>query len=295
MKTCHPSLYYICVSIILSFLPFQAAAIQPGEVRWHNEQADTTRITEILVSATDANYGSDGALITAIARTFICTPYKAATLEGEPEMLTVDLDEMDCTTFVENVLAMALTVKERRNAWQDFVYNLGNIRYRQGRMNGYSSRLHYISDWIVDNSHRGNIVEMTGRLPNSTYTVKTLDYMSTHRDAYPALADSAEYERLKNFEGGFRSHRFPYLRSSTLMSKWASQYLQEGDIIAFTTKVKGLDVSHIGIIAMKADGPHLIHASSKEGKVTEETRTLSEYLKKNPAVTGARIIRLGSR
>ncbi len=273
----------------------RALAIMPGEVRWHNEAADTTRITEILIDASHQPSEPVGDLTVHIAEKFLDTPYVGGTLEGAPEQLTVNLDELDCTTFVENVLAMVLTVREGRSAWQDFVYNLGQIRYRQGRLDGYSSRLHYISDWIVDNTHRGNIKEMTGRLPSSAYAVKTLDYMTKHRDSYPALADSAEFERMKNCEIGYRSHRFPYIRTSTLAGKWSKENLQNGDILAFTTKTPGLDVSHMGIVVMKNDGPHLMHASTRAGKVTIEERSLAEYLRKNTNITGARIIRPADR
>lgn len=273
----------------------EAGAVMPGEVRWHNEASDTTRITRILVDAAKAGYKTDGELIAAIGREFRDVPYVAGTLEGAPEQLTVDLDEMDCTTFVETVMAMALTVKEGRTGWQDFIYTLGDLRYRQGRVDGYASRLHYVSDWIVDNTHRGNLREATGRMPGVAYEVKTLNFMSHHRDLYPALTDSLQYEKIKDCEIGYRSHRFPYVRAAALSGKWARENLKEGDVLAFTTKTAGLDVSHMGIVVMAGDGPHLLHASSKAGRVIEDPRPLSEYLRKNPSVTGARIIRPGER
>ena len=112
-------LYIICGVMTLS-----AAAVMPGEVRWHDEAADTARITAILVKASDVNARSVQERVGAIAREFIGTPYVAGTLEGTPEALTVNVDQMDCTTFVETVLAMAVTVGERRSSWRDFLYNL---------------------------------------------------------------------------------------------------------------------------------------------------------------------------
>lgn len=285
---------YLCILTVLLAGHLTAGAVMPGEVRWHNEQSDTARITSLLMDMSRASIPDDGEMIVAIARRFIGTPYAAGTLEETPEMLTINLDGLDCTTFIETVLAAALTLREHREGWQDFVYNLGNIRYRQGTVSGYTSRLHYISDWIVDNTHRGNISETTGRMPGAVYTVKTLDYMTRHRSSYPALADSAEFERMKNCEIGYRSHRYPYIRSSALSGKWAKENLKTGDILAFTTKTQGLDVSHLGIVVMKDDGPHLLHASSREGKVVEESRVLGEYLRKNTSITGARIIRPAS-
>ncbi len=267
-------------------------AVGPGEVRWNNEASDTTRITGILIEASALKSPSPNELVSFIGQKFIATPYAAGTLEGTPETLTVNLDSMDCTTFMETVAAMALTIEESRNSWQDFLYNLERIRYRQGRTDGYASRLHYISDWIVDNTHRGTIQEVTDRLKGSAYQVKTLDYMTSHRNAYPALADSAEYARMKSVETGYRSHRFPYIKSAALMSNGAKDILRDGDIIAFTTKTDGLDVSHIGIILMDNGTPRLLHASSKAGKVIVDPRPLSEYLQKNRSITGGRIIRL---
>ena len=264
----------------------------PEQIRWHNEAADTTAITKFLIKATDFGASNPNELMEFIGRQFIDAPYKAGTLERQPEALTVNLEEFDCTTFIETVTALALTVEEHKNSWQDFIDNLETIRYRQGEVNGYSSRLHYFSDWIVSNTHRGIVREVTDRIPQSDSQIKTLDYMSRNRSSYPALADDAEYEAIKNMEVGFRSHRFPYIKSGRIAAKPILSSLRGGDIIAFTTKKDGLDISHVGIIVMEKDGPRLLHASSREGKVTIDKLSLAEYLKKSPAITGIRVIRL---
>ena len=272
-----------------------AQAVNPGQTRWTNEESDTTRITEILVEASSKGLSTSNEAMAFIGKKFIGTPYTASTLEGTPEMLTVNLDGMDCTTFIETVAAMAITIAENRNSWQDYLYNIENLRYRHGKMDGYSSRLHYISDWIVDNTHRGNIREVTDRLPGSAYQVKTLDFMTGHRDSYPALKDSMEFERMKSVEVGYRSHRFPYIKSAALQGKGMASTLQSGDIIAFTTKTAGLDVSHLGIILIEDGVVRLLHASSKAGKVVVDPQPLAEYLRKNRNITGGRIIRIAPR
>ncbi|MDE5750928.1 MAG: DUF1460 domain-containing protein, partial [Duncaniella sp.] len=206
--------------ILASLLPLSSHAVMPGEVRWNNETADTTRLTTLLVDASrtlrEQPQRVTGPVVRAVAERFIGTPYKGRTLEGTPERLTVNLDSLDCTTFVETVLAIVLTVEDNRTAWQDYLFTLEQLRYRQGKMDGYSSRLHYVSDWIVDNIHRGNLRELTDRLPGVAYQVKTLDFMSKNRDLYPALADQEQFEKINNFEVGYRSHRFPYIRSGAL-------------------------------------------------------------------------------
>lgn len=266
-----------------------ANAILPSEAVFAHESTDTTRINRLLAIAIEKR--DPQARVAAVGRELIGTPYATGTLEGTPEQLKINLDSMDCTTYVETVMAIAYTAGEGRTSWRDYVYNLEKIRYRQGTINGYASRLHYISDWIVDNTHRGTLVEYTSRMPINDWAVKTLDFMSSHRDKYPALKDSAEYARIKNAEIGYRNHRFPYIKATRLGAKPIISALKEGDVVAITTKTPGLDVSHMGII-VKIDGaPYLMHASSKQGKVVIDSLNLAEYLRRNGG-TGIRVIRL---
>lgn len=283
---------YIIYIVILAATSGNVFAAGKRPVRWHNEAADTTAITRILIKATDLDASSTNELVEFIGREFLDTPYKGGTLEGSPEMLTVNLDEMDCTTYMETVAALALTVSSGRCSWQDFAEMLSNIRYRNGEPDGYASRLHYISDWIITNSHRGYVREVSNRFPSADSQIKTIDFMSRNRKAYPALADSLEYERVKNMEVGYRSHRMDYIKSARLFSKAVTNAFKAGDIVALTTKTNGLDVSHVGIIVIEKDGPHLMHASSKAGKVVIDPLTFADYMKKNHQLTGFRVIRL---
>lgn len=283
---------YIIYILLLIILPANVHAANPSEVRWHNEAADTTTITRILIKATDLCASNPNQLVEFIGREFIGTPYKAGTLEGSPEALTVNLEEMDCTTFMETVVALALTVENHRCSWIDFLDMLETIRYRNGYADGYASRLHYISDWVITNTHRGYIKDVTDRIPQSDVQIKTLDFMSRNRSKYPALSDSTSFEGIKNMEVGYRSHRFPYIKSARLSSKPIINALKGGDIVALTTKTNGLDVSHVGILVIEKDGPHLLHASSKEGKVVIDKLPLTEYMRKAHQLTGIRVLRL---
>ncbi len=283
------TLLYIATSLLI---PFTLRGVTPSQIRWHNESTDTTKITKLLIQATDFSASNPNELMEFIGRQFVGMPYKSGTLEMEPETLTINLDEFDCTTFIETVTALALTIEDRKNSWQDFANNLESLRYRQGEANGYASRLHYFSDWIVTNTHRGYIKEVTDRIPQSDSQIKTLDYMSHNRASYPALKDSATFEGIKNMEVGYRSHRFPYIKSARLTSKPVTNALKGGDIVALTTKTGGLDVNHVGLIVIEKDGPHLLHASSREGKVVVDKLPLAEYMRKSSNLTGIRVIRL---
>ncbi len=288
----------VLLIIILYVVTVAANAqnITPTTIHWHSEATDTVKITDLLSKAAAIKGRSVQDRVGAIARMFVDTPYKSATLEIVPEGLVINLDEMDCTTFVENVAALAITVGEGRSAWQDFLHNLTSLRYRAGAVTGYASRLHYISDWIIDNSHRGNMREVTGDFPGVAYQIKSLDFMTSNRDKYPALADDETFNRIKNTEIGYRNHRFPYIKSGAIGSNRVTQMLRDGDIVALVCRTPGLDVSHLGIITIADDGaPHLLHASLKEGKVVIDSLPLTEYLKKNRNLIGMRVIRLADR
>ena len=130
---------------LLSLIALCGAAQRAHNVEWYNEASDTTRITHILIE--EARHPDRGNPV-RLGMLFNDTPYGAHTLEGETEALRVNLDSMDCTTFVETVAALAVTAREGRSSWQDFLYNLERIRYRQGTMRDYTSRLHYILSLI---------------------------------------------------------------------------------------------------------------------------------------------------
>lgn len=279
-------------SLISSAITLSASAkVHPSMVRFHDSESDTVRITKLLLD--NENISDPNQRVANIARQFIDTPYEASTLECEgPESLTVNLDGLDCTTFVENVLALAITSGEHRTSWRDFLYNLEGLRYRGGELDGYPSRLHYFSDWVVNNSHRGNIVEVTNQFPDYRSQIKTLDFMSKNAGKYPALADSTTLADVKNFEMGYRKHQYPYIPWNNVASKAVREKFKDGDVIAILTKAPGLDVSHMGFIIKDDKGqPHLLHASSKEGKVILDNQPLMEYLKKNGS-PGIRVIRL---
>lgn len=280
----------LLTAFTLCIICLNASAL--ANVRFNNEAADTTRITEILIDTAAKKFKTPSERVGYIARKFIGTPYVANTLEVSPELVTVNLDGLDCTTFVENVLAMAYTVGEGRTSWRDFVYNLERLRYRGGEVNGYGSRLHYICDWFVDNIHRGNIEDATRLFPKINYVVRTIDFMSSNRDKYPALADSTEFERIKSIEIGYRSHRFPYVKTNDLSGKDTKAAFRDGDAVALVSSMKNLDVTHMGFIVIENGEPYLLHASSTDGKVEISSRPLADYMKRNRSLIGVRVIRL---
>lgn len=272
-------------------------AVAQSEVRFFNEQADTARISELLSQGASHKFADNEARVAFFARNFIGTPYVAHTLENDTEILTVNIDQLDCTTFVETALALAYTSAENRKSWRDYIYNLRRFRYRNGTVDGYPSRLHYICDWAIDNMHRGNISDATRFFPRINYMVRTIDFMSNHRKSYPALADSANFARIKAIEDGYRNHRFPYIRTSDLGAKDTKTAFRNGDVVAFVSALKDLDVTHMGIIVKESPSadPYVLHASQTGGKVEITKQTLAEFVKKNRQWIGVRVFRLADQ
>lgn len=278
-------------SLLIYITSVSAQAI-PSKIEFNNEKSDTTRLTQILIEADSQGGRARRAqdYVLSMAEQFIGTPYKSGTLEGDEEHLRINLDGMDCTTFVETAMALALSAGEKRTSWRDFTFNLERLRYRGGTMRGYASRLHYISDWALDNSTLGILNEVTDRIGRTDRMVKSLDWITSHRGDYPALSDSATFAAMKHVESGFHGHRLLYIKSTML----GGASLTDGDIIALVTKKDGLDVSHMGIIKMIKGKPHLIHASSTAGKVVLEDKPLADYLRRQRDIAGIRVFRLAN-
>lgn len=242
-------------------------------------------------------YPDLGEQVFAIGNISLDFPYKEKTLDSEAgEKLSMDLENLDCTTFVENSLAIAKTLRENDNpTFNDFYNNLESIRYRNGRMDGYASRLHYISDWINDNVSRGNIEDITKQIHGYKSINKPLNYMTSHRNQYLQIKNNTElYNQIADVEKNYKQNDIPYIPKNKLNDTAVCSKLRTGDVVAFVTNEPGLDFSHMGIIRMGDDGrPHLLHASSTRGKVFyEKNDNLAYQLHGRKDIIGIRVLRL---
>ena len=267
----------------------QAATVT--QMRFHCD-SDTIVINELLMKGYESGIDEANALIEFYARQLLGTPYVAHTLEADEEVLTINIHELDCLTFIETLYSLTRATLAKRYSWRDFAANIENVRYRGGEMGDYSSRIHYISEWIIDNHMRGNLVEVTPDLPHVDYMVKNIDYMTHHTDSYRQLKDdSAMVEKIRRYE--LRNHRFPYVKRSWLNDKAVKAALRSGDFVSLVTKIEGLDVSHNGIIIVDDKGdPYLLDASMSGGKVMLEPKPLFRYLEKSKTNIGIRVFRM---
>ncbi|MFW5822942.1 MAG: N-acetylmuramoyl-L-alanine amidase-like domain-containing protein, partial [Tangfeifania sp.] len=209
--------------------------------------------------------------------------------ETEPEQLVVNLREMDCTTFAENCLAIAKTIQSGTHTFEQFTQELKDIRYRNGNIDGYPSRLHYFSDWIFDNQQKRLIKDVSKEITATPYD-KDIDFMSTHPGSYKQLKDSTSLvEKIAEQEKDINSRQYFYI-PETIITEVENQ-LMDGDIVGITTSVEGLDISHVGILVRKAGRIHLMHASSLAEEVVISEETLEGYLLNSKPATGIMVAR----
>lgn len=219
---------------------------------------------------------------------FIGTPYVAKTLETEPEQLIVNLRELDCTTFAENVLAIARTVKSKNPSFETFTKELQHIRYHNGIVDGYPSRIHYFSDWIFESNKKNLIKDVSKEITNIPYPLQ-VNFMSTHPESYVQLKDSTLIPVIAEKEQEI-SKREMYFIPEERIAEFENQ-LKDGDIAGITTSIKGLDISHVVILQRVAGKIHILHASTTANKVILSEETLEEYLKNSKSATGIMVAR----
>lgn len=231
-----------------------------------------------------------GQLVTESALFFLGVPYVASTLEKEPEGLVANLHEMDCATFTDNVIALARTIKGDNPSFESYCLNLRQLRYREGVVAGYLSRLHYTSDWVYVNDKRGIVRDVnkeTGGIPLKLH----LSFMSTHPDSYRQLKGNPSLiEEIAQKEKEISARTTYYFIPRDKIEACAGK-MQPGDMVCFTTAVKGLDTSHVGFIYKDGGRLTFIHASSLQKKVTVESSSLEEYVRKGKNTTGIMLAR----
>ena len=253
------------------------------------EKADSIFIEAVIAMHPTTNYSTTGERMIAIAQEFIDREYAGGTLDlHDNEPLFISCSQLDCTTFVETVLATALCTTD--GDFAQFCKNLELIRYREGIRNGYTTRLHYISWWIADPAKRHIVKEITTKHHTATQQL-TLNFMSTHPQSYRHLKGNAQaIESIAEIERRFNKKEIKYIPKETI-EKTGKEDIKEGDIIAIVTAIEGLDVSHVGFAHWNGQTLHMIHASSAAGKVINDTTRLADYLAKRKKHLGIRVFR----
>jgi len=233
---------------------------------------------------------SIGKIIVEIGKQFIGTDYVAHTLEvGSKESLVVNLRKFDCTTFLDNSLVLARLVKQNNTSFSDYTKELTKERYRNGKLNQYPSRLHYFSDWLYDAEKRGLIKNTSKEIGGEIYK-KKIFFMSKNKKFYKQLSNNKFLKDIEQVEKEINKRKYYYIPKEKI-SKIENK-IRTGDLIAITTNIKGLDISHVGIAIKMDDGRiHYLHAPNVGQKVKITKKPLAGYLAGNKLQTGIMVAR----
>ena len=233
-----------------------------------------------------------GYVIVEIGKSFIGTDYLAQGLEKDGnEQLVINLTGLDCTTFLENALVFSRLIKKGKTSFEDYKSELTFIRYKNGIINQYPSRLHYFSDWIYNNQQKGIIKDITKEIGGEKISFN-LNFMSTHPQSYKHLKENPSFIPLiKKQEKEISSRTYYHIPKEKISS--VEDKIQNGDLIAFTTNIKGLDISHVGIAVKEKNGRiHLLHAPQVGSKVQITEKPIGEYVLSVKKHTGVIVLRI---
>jgi hypothetical protein len=200
-------------------------------------------------AAGEPRLGSRVELVSArlLGRPYLINPLGGG--PGLPEVLSVTLDGFDCVTYIETVLAVAMSRTEG-----EFTVVLRRMRYDGGRVDWFS-RNHYMTDWVRNNEARGIVSDLT-RGPEAVEKTRALRVV----EGLPQKA--------------VRFSCFPKRRLASV-----SRDIATGDLIFFVSARKWLDVFHTGLLVKSGDDILMRHATRARGEVVEQR--LSEFMSDN--------------
>ena len=277
----------LILSAALLGLSASASAYEKGDARF--TQKDVENFNEVMQLVAPDRDLPMADLVIKVAKHFLGTPYVSNTLEIEPERLTVNTRETDCILFVEMCLAMALTAKDAEPTFEKYVDNLRHLRYRDGIVDGYASRLHYTSEWIIQGTLRGLFRDVSRDCGGAPLDQK-FNFMSTHPASYKQLKDSPEtVKKISAVEQNLESWDYWYIPKADLPK--CIKNIKTGDIIGFNAATPGLDIAHVAYAYWEGDTLTFIHASYSEKKVVINKTPLVQYTNGIKSHNGLRVVR----
>lgn len=218
-----------------------------------------------------------GEIMQTVGQWFLGKPYVGGLLDQSlTEDSVVNFEAFDCVLFVETVNALSKVIAKQEYDFAKFESYLNNLRYRNGQRNGYTSRLHYFTDWIYDNSARGNINDLSAAFGGVRLN-KQLNFMGTHRNSYPQLKNNDTlFNEILTIERSLRARTLYHIPKAQIRSIYNN--LRAGDIITTTTNIEGLDVTHTGLVLVAENGQKSFMHASSAGKQVMISPDLHDYV-----------------
>jgi len=213
-----------------------------------------------------SNIQDVGERIAFLSAYFLGVGYGEFTLigsSGTPEELVINLEKVDCFTFIDYVESLRLSL-----SFTDFRENLKKVRYRSGVVD-YTQRKHFFTDWIIYNNE---FVEDITKEIGGQKTKKSNKNLNVKENGALFLEGINPCKR-----------DICYIPAKSIDDAMIIA-LRNGDYAGIYTEKEGLDVSHVGIIIKNKDCIFLRHASSLETNRKVIDQNLKEYLTGKPGL-----------
>jgi hypothetical protein len=104
-----------------------------------------------------------------------------------------------------------------------------------------------------------------------------IDFMTTHPDAYRQLADTSNRSAVRATEERLSARPRWYVPQERIPA--VADRIREGDVIAATSTVEGLDVAHTGLAVREGGTLRLLHAPLVGEAVEISERSLAERIR----------------
>jgi len=206
-----------------------------------------------------------GQRIAFLSNTFLGIEYHESTLIGgelTPEVFVINLQGVDCLTFIEYIEAMRLS-----GSFSEFRKNLRRVRYESGVVS-FSKRNHFFTDWAENNTDF--IRDVTGEMTACAKRVRKI--LNMREDGTFLLPGIQPAE-----------HEIDYIPSHAIDDS-AMNSLKTGDYLGIYSNVRGLDVSHVGIVIRDGKMVFLRHASSQKEYRKVIDQDLKDYILNKPGI-----------
>lgn len=272
--------------------------------------AEDSAIVASILSRARENAWDEACVLDSLLPLFLDVPYVGGTLENNDERgnerLVVNLRELDCVTLVENVTALCHLIRLQQGA-EAYPYMIVLLRYRGGDMGDYTTRLHYTTEWLLDNQRMGLVEDLTP-LYSSIPSGHDIYFMTWNSELYPMLvAHPAFVKKMEQIEQRLNEMDTTCYIPQEMVREEGIALLQdrladarerlvarlaEGDIIMIDTAVDGMDIGHLGFAHYQDGRLHLLHASSSGHRVMVSPEPLCDYLADIRRFTGIRVVKI---
>jgi len=231
----------------------------------------------------------------AVGEALLGTPYVNYTLEidDHTESPSVNLRGVDCWTYFEIALGFARMLELKTGSYSpaDLVAMVELDRYRGGQCNGkYTSRLHYLEDWIYDNERRGLVTNLTRSLGGVPMQGRYLNEMSKYwRDSRYLRNNPRLVPEMREIENRISSRTIYHIPKREIAQ--IESNIRDGDVICISGNGPEGFTEHVGLACRDRAGVlHFMHASKDERRVIIDV-PLHSYVYRYRKFAGIMVVR----